>query len=169
MKKSELIEMVAERAQESKAAVGRVVDAIFDAGNGAIAEAVKAGKEVSIPGFGKFRSKKRAARKGRNPQTGKQIDIPESTVVSFSPGKSFKDSIAGRGTARKTGSAGSKAGASRGSAKTGAARTGGGRTAAGAKAAGAKSASGSRGTAAGGAKSGGAKGSAGAKRGGTKR
>lgn len=118
MKKSDFIEMVAEKAQESKAAVARVVDAIFDASSGAIAETVKAGRDVSIPGFGKFRSKKRAARKGRNPQTGKAIDIPESTVVAFSAGKGFKDSVAGRGTTKKKATSAGSGGAGRSTAKT---------------------------------------------------
>ncbi len=96
MNKSELIERIAAKAQTSKAVAARTVDAIFDASSGAIAEAVQAGKQVSIPGFGKFRSKERAARKGRNPQTGKEIDIPASTVVSFNPGKGLRDTIGGK-------------------------------------------------------------------------
>lgn len=96
MKKSELIESIAEKAQTSKAAAARVVDAIFDASSGAIAEAVQAGRQVSIPGFGKFRPRQRPARKGRNPRTGQEIDIPAGTVVSFSPAKGLKDSLAGK-------------------------------------------------------------------------
>ncbi|MEX2582355.1 MAG: HU family DNA-binding protein [Gemmatimonadota bacterium] len=96
MKKSELIDRVAQKAEMSKAAAARVVDVIFDASSGAIAEAVQAGKQVTIPGFGRFRAKERAARKGRNPQTGKEIEIPASTVVSFSPGKGLKETVAGR-------------------------------------------------------------------------
>ena len=100
MKKSELIERVAEKAQTSKAAAARVVDAIFDTGSGAIAEAVRAGKQVSIPGFGKFRPKERAARKGRNPRTGREIQIPKSTVVSFTAGKGLKDAVGKKGIGR---------------------------------------------------------------------
>ena len=101
MKKSDLIDRVAEKAELSKAAAGRVVDAIFDASSGAIAEAVQAGKQVTIPGFGKFRSKERSARKGRNPQTGAEIDIPASTVVSFTPGKGLKDTVGQKSSAGK--------------------------------------------------------------------
>jgi DNA-binding protein HU-beta len=101
MKKSELIERVAEKAQTSKAAAARVVDAIFDTGSGAIAEAVRAGKQVSIPGFGKFRPKERAARKGRNPRTGREIQIPKSTVVSFTAGKGLKDAVGRKASAKK--------------------------------------------------------------------
>ena len=101
MKKSELIERVAEKAETSKAAAARVVDAIFDTGSGAIAEAVRAGRQVSIPGFGKFRSKERAARKGRNPRTGREIQIPKSTVVSFTAGKGLKDAVSRKATTAK--------------------------------------------------------------------
>jgi DNA-binding protein HU-beta len=109
MKKSELIDQVAERAQTSKAAAARAVDAIFDASSGAIAEAVRAGKQVAIPGFGKFKPQARSARKGRNPQTGAEIDIPERTVVSFSPGKVLNEVVSDnskvKGKARKGGKA----------------------------------------------------------------
>lgn len=103
MKKSEFIDLVAQKAETSKEAAARVVNAIFDAGSGAIADAVKAGKEVSIPGFGKFRPKQRAARKGRNPRTGKEVSIPESTVVAFTPGKALKESLGGTGAAKRAG------------------------------------------------------------------
>lgn len=87
----------------SKTAAGRVFDAIFDTSNGAIAEAVQAGKNVKIPGFGKFATRKRAARKGRNPRTGAEIDIPEATVITFSPGKGLKETLASEPAARKSG------------------------------------------------------------------
>ena len=101
MKKSELIERVAEKAQTSKAAAARIVDAIFDTGSGAIAEAMRAGQQVSIPGFGKFRPKERAARKGRNPRTGREIQIPKSIVVSFTAGKGLKDAVSRKAAAAK--------------------------------------------------------------------
>ncbi|HEV2735335.1 MAG TPA: HU family DNA-binding protein, partial [Longimicrobiaceae bacterium] len=97
MKKSQFIDLVAERAEMSKAAAARVVDAIFDTAGGAISEAVRTAGHLSIPGFGKFSSKTRAAREGRNPRTGTVIQIPERTTVSFSPGKGFKDTMSGGG------------------------------------------------------------------------
>lgn len=103
MKKSEFIDKVAEKAQTTKAAAARVVDAIFDVTSGTIAEAVKAGSHVSIPGFGKFKSKTRPARKGRNPKTGAEIEIPERTVVAFTPGKGLQDTLAGKEGARRAG------------------------------------------------------------------
>ena len=104
MNKSELIDRIAKKTQTSKAAAARIFDALFDASSGAIAEAVQAGRQVSIPGFGKFRSKERAARKGRNPQTGTEISIPASTVVSFAPAKGLRETV----RSKKGGSSGAK-------------------------------------------------------------
>lgn len=101
MNKSELIDQISEKAEMSKAAAGRVFDAIFDTSTGAIAEAVQAGKHVKIPGFGKFSTRRRAARKGRNPRTGAPIEIPEATVITFSPGKGLKETLASDGSAKK--------------------------------------------------------------------
>jgi DNA-binding protein HU-beta len=101
MKKADFIEQVATKAQTSKAAAARVVDAIFDATSGTIAEAVQAGRDVSLPGFGKFKSKVRAARKGRNPRTGREIEIPERTVVAFSPGKGLQETVGGKRGSKK--------------------------------------------------------------------
>ena len=109
MKKSQFIELVAERAEMSKAAAARVVDAIFDTAGGAISEAVRTAGHLSIPGFGKFSSKTRAAREGRNPRTGTVIQIPERTTVSFSPGKGFKDTMSGGTAGRAAGGAGATA------------------------------------------------------------
>ena len=111
MNKSELIDRIADKAETSKAAAAKVFDAIFDASSGAIAEAVQTGREVKLPGFGKFASRQRAARKGRNPRTGAEIDIPESTVVTFSPGKGLKDTVATRSGGAKKGGAKAAAGA----------------------------------------------------------
>jgi DNA-binding protein HU-beta len=109
MKKSEFIDLVAEKAETTRTAAARMVDAIFDTSDGAIAAAVRAGNHVSIPGFGKFQTKTRSARKGRNPQTGAEIDIPERTVVSFSPGKGLNEVVSDnskvKGKARKGGKA----------------------------------------------------------------
>jgi DNA-binding protein HU-beta len=109
MKKSQFIDLVAERAEMSKAAAARVVDAIFDTAGGAISEAVRTAGHLSIPGFGKFSSKTRAAREGRNPRTGTVIQIPERTTVSFSPGKGFKDTMAGSARGGATAAAGATA------------------------------------------------------------
>jgi DNA-binding protein HU-beta len=60
-----------------------------------IVEGIMAGDEVSLPQFGKFKVKSVAARTGRNPQTGKEIQIPASRKLTFSPAKSVKDALAG--------------------------------------------------------------------------
>jgi len=58
-------------------------------------QALAAGEDVSLPGFGKFKITTRAARKGHNPQTGKKIDIPEKQVVKFAPAMALKEAVAG--------------------------------------------------------------------------
>jgi nucleoid DNA-binding protein len=58
-----------------------------------IAGTLKNGEPIAISGFGSFKPVKRAARKGRNPQTGQEIKIPASTTVKFTPGKAMKESL----------------------------------------------------------------------------
>lgn len=115
MNKSEFIDKVAEKAEMSRAAAARAVDAIFDTASGAVSEAVHQAGELNIPGFGKFSKKTRAARKGRNPRTGEEIDIPERSTVGFSAGKNLREGVpSGR---RRTGGAGGGAAAGAGGAK----------------------------------------------------
>lgn len=85
----DLISAVAERADLPKAKAAEVVDAVF----GAIEGALKGKEEVRLVGFGSFATASRKASKGRNPQTGAEIDIPASTSVRFKPGKALKDSV----------------------------------------------------------------------------
>jgi DNA-binding protein HU-beta len=89
MNKSELIDAMAEGADISKSAAGRALDALTDA----IAETLKSGDTVSIIGFGTFQVKERAARTGRNPQTGATIEIAASKSPSFKAGKALKDAV----------------------------------------------------------------------------
>lgn len=89
MNKKELINVVAETAGLSKKDVTVVVDAVFDA----IAEALKKGESVNISGHGKYEVRERAARKGRNPQTGEEMEIPASKVPAFKPAKSLRDAV----------------------------------------------------------------------------
>jgi len=89
MNKTDLIAKVAETTELSKKDVTSVVDAVFDA----IAEALQNGEKVQLVGFGNFEVRERTARKGRNPQTGEEIDIPASKVPAFRPGKALKDGI----------------------------------------------------------------------------
>ena len=90
MNKSELIEAVAAKTEMTKAAAGRAVEAVLDS----IAETVAKGDTVSVIGFGTFESRKRAARTGKNPQTGEVLKIAAATVPAFKAGKSFKDRVA---------------------------------------------------------------------------
>ncbi|HEX2191536.1 MAG TPA: HU family DNA-binding protein [Longimicrobiaceae bacterium] len=94
MNKSELVQQLASRANISRADAQRAVDALFSVDNGIISQALKSGDKVQITGFGSFETKQREARKGRNPRTGKEIDIAASTSAAFRPGKGLKDSIA---------------------------------------------------------------------------
>ena len=82
MNKSELVAAVAAKAEISKAAAAKVVDAALDA----IAEALKNGENVQLIGFGSLAIVKKAARKGVNPATGAVINIPEKKVVKFRAG-----------------------------------------------------------------------------------
>jgi len=87
--KAELVDAVAEGADLSKAAAGRAVDSLLDA----ISDALKKGDQVSIVGFGTFNVRDRAARTGRNPQTGQPIDIPAAKIPAFKAGKALKDAV----------------------------------------------------------------------------
>lgn len=89
MNKSELIDAIAEGADLSKAAATRALDSLIDA----VTSELKKGDQVSLVGFGTFAVKHRPARTGRNPQTGKEIQIAASNVPSFKPGKGLKDSV----------------------------------------------------------------------------
>ena len=92
MNKSELIDAAAKEADVSKAAAGKALDAII----GAITKAVSKGDSVTLIGFGTFSSSKRAARVGRNPQTGKELKIAATTVPKFKAGAGFKAAVGGK-------------------------------------------------------------------------
>ena len=79
MNKQELIAIVAEENELSKAQAGRVVDSVFDA----IVKAVAKGDGFQLIGFGTFKAVKRAAREGRNPSNGETIKIPATTLPKF--------------------------------------------------------------------------------------
>ena len=89
MNKMDLIAVVAEETDLSKAKATEVVDAVF----GAIEKSLKQKDEVRLVGFGTFVTAAREASKGRNPRTGEEIDIPASNAVRFKPGKTLKDAI----------------------------------------------------------------------------
>ncbi|MCX7177076.1 MAG: HU family DNA-binding protein [Proteobacteria bacterium] len=97
MNKSELIEVIAKEAELSKAAAGKTLDAVI----AAVVKTVSKGDTVTLVGFGTFKSSKRAARIGRNPQTGKELKIAASTAPKFSAGATFKAAVAGKKAAKK--------------------------------------------------------------------
>jgi DNA-binding protein HU-beta len=87
--KAELIDRIAESSDISKAAAGRALDAAIDA----ITDSLKNAESVSLVGFGTFLVRDRAARMGRNPQTGATIQIKAAKVPAFKPGKALKDAL----------------------------------------------------------------------------
>jgi Bacterial nucleoid DNA-binding protein len=87
--KSELIDAIAADAGLSKADAGKALDATLNAVTGAL----KGGDSVSLVGFGTFQVKDRAARSGRNPQTGATIQIAAAKVPGFKAGKALKDAV----------------------------------------------------------------------------
>ena len=89
MNKTELIAAVAEKSALSKKDAEKVINAVVTT----IEETLKTGEKVSIVGFGAFEAKVRPARKGHNPMTSKDIDIPASTAPTFKAGKAFKDAL----------------------------------------------------------------------------
>ena len=90
MNKTELISAVAESAELSKKDATKAVDAVFEA----VQNALSSGDKVQLIGFGNFEVRERAARKGRNPQTGAVIKIKARKVPKFKPGKEFSTKIA---------------------------------------------------------------------------
>ncbi|MDX8360349.1 MULTISPECIES: HU family DNA-binding protein [Bacillaceae] len=89
MNKTEFINAVAEKAELSKKDASKVLEAVTNS----ISETLKDGDKVSLLGFGTFEVRERAARKGRNPQTGEEIEIAASKVPAFKPGKELKDAV----------------------------------------------------------------------------
>ena len=89
MNKTELVNTIAQRTSQSTGTVGEVL-AAFEA---VITEAVTAGDRVQLPGFLTFERAERAARTGRNPSTGMEMQIPAATVPRVKAGKSFKDAV----------------------------------------------------------------------------
>ena len=89
MNKSDLVDAVAGKADMSKAEAGRAVDAVL----GSVRDALGGGDSVSLVGFGTFSVRHRAARMGRNPQTGATMQIAASKVPGFKAGKALKDKV----------------------------------------------------------------------------
>ncbi|MBE6065552.1 HU family DNA-binding protein [Clostridium cochlearium] len=89
MNKSELITSMAEKSKLTKKDAELVLKAFIET----VEETLENGEKVQLVGFGTFETRKRAARIGRNPKTKEEIQIPESTVPVFKPGKEFKERV----------------------------------------------------------------------------
>lgn len=89
MNKSELVDSMASAAGISKAAAEKSLTGFLDA----VTNALSSGDKVTLVGFGTFSVTKRAARQGRNPQTGKAIKIPARKVARFKPGSKLADAV----------------------------------------------------------------------------
>ncbi|MEH6941032.1 HU family DNA-binding protein [Bacillus sp. JJ722] len=89
MNKTELIQGVIEKTELTKKDATAVLNATFDA----ITNALKNGDKVQLIGTGTFEVRERSARKGRNPQTGEEIEIAASKIPAFKPGKEWKDGV----------------------------------------------------------------------------
>ena len=89
MKKVELVEAVAEETGLTKADATRAIDATFKA----ITNALANGDKVPLVGFGTFAVSERAARSGRNPQTGEPVEIPARKAVTFKAGSALKEAV----------------------------------------------------------------------------
>lgn len=89
MNKTELVNQVAETSELSKKDATKAMDALFHT----ISETLAKGDKIQVLGFGNFEVRERSARKGRNPQTGEEIDIAASKVPAFSPGKTLKEIV----------------------------------------------------------------------------
>ena len=89
MTKTELVASVAEKAEMTKKDAAKVVEAFM----ASVQETLAKGGKVQVIGFGTFEVRKRAARRGRNPQTGKKIRIKASKAPAFKAGKGLKDAV----------------------------------------------------------------------------
>lgn len=89
MNKSELIDLIASRADISKSTAGDALEAVLDGITGSLSS----GNSVTLVGFGTFSVSRRSAREGRNPRTGETIQIKASNLAKFKAGKALKDAL----------------------------------------------------------------------------
>ncbi|MEG6617177.1 HU family DNA-binding protein [Peptococcaceae bacterium 1198_IL3148] len=90
MNKAELITSVSEKSELTKKDAEKAVNALLET----VSEALAAGDKIQLVGFGTFETRERSARKGRNPQTGAEIEIAATKVPVFKAGKALKDAVA---------------------------------------------------------------------------
>ena len=89
MNKEELVQEISKKAKVTQKEATEVLNSLVET----VQKTVAKGEKVTLVGFGTFESRKRAARTGRNPQTGKEINIAAKTVPAFSAGKKFKELV----------------------------------------------------------------------------
>ena len=89
MNKTELVDLIADKADLSKSSAARALEAAI----AGITDALRAGDQVSLVGFGTFAVKQRAERQGRNPKTGELLNIAASRSPGFKPGKALRDAL----------------------------------------------------------------------------
>ena len=89
MRKPEIVSAIADQADISKESAQQALNALIDV----ITNALKEKDSVNLIGFGTFTPRSRAARTGKNPQTGETLQIPASNTVGFKPGKNLKDAV----------------------------------------------------------------------------
>lgn len=89
MNKEELVKEIAKKSKVSQKHANDLLSTTLEV----IQKTVSKGKKVTLVGFGTFEPRKRAARNGRNPQTGKEIQIPAKTIPAFSAGKKFREAL----------------------------------------------------------------------------
>ena len=89
MNKEELVQEISKKSKVTQKEANEVLSALIET----VQKTVSKGKKVTLVGFGTWEARKRAARVGRNPQTGKELKIAAKTVPAFSAGKSFKELV----------------------------------------------------------------------------
>ncbi|HBO16653.1 MAG TPA: HU family DNA-binding protein [Candidatus Moranbacteria bacterium] len=89
MNKDALVDAISSKVEVSKKEIGAIIEAMTDK----ITEELRKGNKVTLTGFGTFKVSNRAARVGRNPQTGASINIPAMTVPKFTAGKALKEAV----------------------------------------------------------------------------
>lgn len=94
MRKADLINAIHDAMKLAETPISKTqVEGVLDTFSTVTKDALKNESEITLPGFGKFSTSKRAARTGRNPQTGEPLDIAAATVAKFSPAKGLKDAL----------------------------------------------------------------------------
>lgn len=105
MNVQDIVDRLAEAHEVSKTDARAMIDTVFEC----IASAAKAGDEVALPGFGKFKVRERKAREARNPQTGATVKVPAQKKLAFLPAKALKDSMNGVKAGKSAGKSAAKA------------------------------------------------------------